>query len=74
VQNVKDKKYLIILGKRIRELRKLRNLTQLDLAIEMNNHAEQIGRLERGELNFTICMLKNICKAFAITEKEFFDF
>jgi transcriptional regulator with XRE-family HTH domain len=74
VQNVKDKKYLICLGKRIRELRKLRNMTQLDLAIEMNNHAEQVSRLERGSINFTICMLKNICAAFAITEKEFFDF
>ncbi len=74
MQNVKDKKYLITLGKRIRDLRKFRKMTQLDLAIEMNNHAEQLGRLERGELNFTICMLKNICKAFEITEKEFFDF
>jgi transcriptional regulator with XRE-family HTH domain len=74
VQNVKDKKYLICLGKRIRELRKLRKMTQLDLAIEMNNHAEQVSRLERGSINFTICMLKNICAAFAITEKEFFDF
>ena len=49
-------------------------MTQLDLAIEMNNHAEQIGRLERGNVNFTICMLKSLCKAFGITEKEFFDF
>lgn len=74
MQNVKDKKYLIDLGKRIRILRKSRNMTQLDLAIEMNNHAEQIGRLERGNVNFTICMLKSLCKAFGITEKEFFDF
>lgn len=74
MQNVKDKKYLIILGKRIRSLRKLRKMTQLDLAIEMNNHSEQVGRLERGRLNFTICMLKNICKAFDISEKDFFDF
>lgn len=74
MQNVKDKKYLLELGKRIRELRKTRGITQLDLAIEMNNHAEQVSRLERGNINFTVCMLKTICKAFEITEKEFFDF
>jgi transcriptional regulator with XRE-family HTH domain len=35
-------------------------MTQLDLAVKMNNYAEQIGRIERGEQNVSICTLKKL--------------
>jgi ribosome-binding protein aMBF1 (putative translation factor) len=38
----------VVLGKRIRELRHQRGLTQEDLALEANMHFTQIDRLERG--------------------------
>ena len=58
VQNVIDKIFLKILGNHIRDIRKSKNLTQLDVGVAMDNYAEQIGRIERGELNITICTLK----------------
>ncbi|RYD78381.1 MAG: XRE family transcriptional regulator [Sphingobacteriales bacterium] len=60
MQHVKDPVLLKKLGQRIRRLRKEKNLSQLQLAVLMDNHAEQIGRIERGELNVTIGTLQKI--------------
>jgi transcriptional regulator with XRE-family HTH domain len=60
MQEVKDVVYLKKLGERIRFLRQERCMTQLDLAVKMNNYAEQIGRIERGEQNVSICTLKKL--------------
>ena len=67
MQSVKDKKFLKKLGNHIRKLRTQRGLTQLDLAIKLNNYAEQIGRIERGELNTSICTLKMIAEALDVS-------
>lgn len=74
MQNVKDKIFLKKLGLRIRELRKLKNLTQLDVGVAMDNFAEQIGRIERGELNVTICTLKKIAESLGINLSELLSF
>jgi transcriptional regulator with XRE-family HTH domain len=70
VQYVKDDKFLKLLGNRIRELRKQRKITQVELAVLCNNYAEQIGRIERGELNVSVCTLRVIAKALNITLSE----
>ncbi len=63
VQNVKDIVFLKRLGLRIREIRKQQNLSQVDVGIAMDNYGEQIGRIERGELNVSICTLKKIAES-----------
>ena len=55
-------------------LRKSKGLSQLDLAGLMDNYAEQIGRIERGEQNVSICTLKKIADALNIEMKNLFDF
>lgn len=70
MQYVKDDKFLKLLGNRIRELRKQRKITQVELAVLCNNYAEQIGRIERGELNVSVCTLRVIAKALNITLSE----
>jgi transcriptional regulator with XRE-family HTH domain len=42
------------LGLAIRELRKLRNLTQEELAGRCDLHTNEIGRIERGRTNPTL--------------------
>ncbi len=74
MQEVKDIEYLKKLGNRIRELRKMQKMTQLDVAGKMENFAEQIGRIERGEQNVSVCTLKKIASALNITMTELFDF
>lgn len=73
MQNVKDDIFLRQLGNRIRELRKNRGLTQTDLGSMIENHGEQIGRIERGELNVTICTLKKIADGLEINLKDLLD-
>lgn len=74
VQNVKDKVYLKKLGNRIRTLRKEKGLSQLDLGVSMDNYAEQISRIERGQLNVSICTLKKIAESLEITLHELLKF
>jgi transcriptional regulator with XRE-family HTH domain len=74
VQGVKNKKFLKKLGLHIRALRIEKGLTQLDLAIKINNYAEQIGRVERGELNVSICTLQGIAEGLDIELFELLKF
>ncbi len=39
-----------------------KGLSQVDVGVAMDNYGEQIGRIERGELNVTICTLKKLQK------------
>lgn len=74
MQNIKDPKFLKLLGKQIRFIRESKGLTQASLGDLCDNHAEQIGRIERGEYNVTICSLRNIADALDISLKDMFDF
>lgn len=74
MQNIVDKRYLLRLGKKVRQLRKAKNLTQEDLGFMIGNSGKQIGRIERGENNVTVCMLLAISKSLNISMKDLFDF
>lgn len=74
MQGVSDKRFLLLLGKRLKQLRKVKGLTQLELAILCQNHAEQIGRIERGQHNVSICSLLTISKALNIPLQEILNF
>ena len=74
MQNIKDDKFLLLLGKRIKQLRKAKGLSQLELAVRMENHSEQIGRIERGKHNVTVCTLRQIAGALDTTLAELFIF
>jgi transcriptional regulator with XRE-family HTH domain len=54
---------LMTLGNRIRERRKILNLTQEELAAKADIDRSYIGGVERGERNVTFTMLCNICVA-----------
>lgn len=49
-------------------------MTQEELGFEVGNSGKQIGRVERGENNVTICMLYQISKVLKIELKEIVDF
>lgn len=73
MQNVKNSLFLKLIGERIRALRKERGLSQVDLGVLIGNHGEQIGRIERGELNVTICTLKIIAEGLKVKLKDLID-
>lgn len=54
------------LGKRIKELRKSRNLKQDDLALELNISRGQISNLENGRRSLSIKQLEKLCTLFKV--------
>ena len=64
------KKYLKRLGEHIKNLRKERGLTQVQLAEELETKHPQIGRLERGETNITVLSLRNLAHILQVTINE----
>jgi transcriptional regulator with XRE-family HTH domain len=65
-----NKKYLIKVAERIKQLRLDRNLTQEDFYNDTGIH---IGRVETAKSNLTIATLLEICEYFEITIQEFFE-
>ena len=72
--NFRDKKFLIDLGLRIKEIRKSKKLSQEDLAYEQNISLSQIARIETGKLNPTICTLKKIADGLSVDVFELLKF
>ncbi len=56
---MEDSKYLVKLGEKIRDIRK-EKMTQTELAEKLGTKHTQIGRIERGEVNSTINVLRKI--------------
>jgi transcriptional regulator with XRE-family HTH domain len=74
VINKRDGKYLKAFGKNLRKIRRERGLSQGQLEFESEVSKNQIGNIERGEVNTTLSTLKLIAKALDIPVKELFDF
>jgi len=70
------KEYSVLhkLAKRIKDLRKLKGMSQEILAEKANLHPSLIGKMERGEINPTIISLEKIAKAFNISLAELLSF
>lgn len=61
-------------GKRLRELRKMRGLSQEELAWKADSELSQISRMERGVINAGLSQIFKIAEALDIPAKELFDF
>lgn len=68
---MEDIKFLI--GKRIRDLRKQRGLSQEELGWKAELHFTYIGAVERGEKNCSISTLQKIAKGLEININDLFD-
>jgi len=64
----------IKLAHRIKELRKITNMSQEQLAEKADLHPSFIGKIERLENHPTIIVLEKIAKAFKMTLIELLDF
>ncbi len=71
---LKDERFLKELGEQIRTVRKSKYFTQEELANAINMDISQISRLERGILNASISMLKEIATALNMSLNELLDF
>ena len=57
---------LIKFGKKVREIRKEKELSQEELAHKANLHRTYIGMIERAEKNITLLNIEKIAKALGI--------
>jgi len=67
-----NKKQLI--GRRIKELRKSKGLSQEELAEKADTSPNYLSRMERGTENPTLDMLIKLSNAFEVEMWEMFDF
>ena len=61
-------------GKRIRQLRTERNLSQEELSFQTGFHRTYIGMVERGERNISLSNIGVFAKAFEMTVSELLRF
>ena len=57
------------IGKRIRDLRNIVDMSQSELAFEVGTDKAYISRIERGEVNIGILLFVKICFALKVTSK-----
>jgi transcriptional regulator with XRE-family HTH domain len=67
-----DKEALALLGARIKEVRKIKKMSQEQLAYSADISLSQLSRIESGKHNTSISSISAMCKAFNITLMEFF--
>ncbi|MED3882814.1 helix-turn-helix transcriptional regulator [Priestia megaterium] len=60
----------VLLGKRIRELRIIKGISQEELASIADIHRTYIGAIERGEKNITVCTASKVAQSLNITLEE----
>ena len=61
-------------GRRIRQLRTERNLSQKQLAEPAGFHRTYIGMVERGERNISLSNIGVFAKTFGLTASQLFEF
>ena len=60
-------------GNRVRELRKLKNLSQEELAFRADLHRTYIGMIERAEKNITLLNIEKIANALEVSINDLFN-
>lgn len=64
----------VLFGKRIRQLRMQKGLSQEELGYEAGLHRTYIGQIERAEKNITLKNIAKIAKELDVKISELFDF
>jgi len=60
-------------GKRVRDLRQGRGISQEELAAKANVHRTYIGMVERGEKNVTLLTMLRLADALEVTLQELIE-
>ncbi|MEO6850558.1 MAG: helix-turn-helix transcriptional regulator [Mucilaginibacter sp.] len=72
--NNRDKEILIKFGDHLREIRLSKKISQQDLELKAEISKNQVGNIERGEVNITLITATAIAKALAIPLKDLYDY
>jgi len=72
--NISEETFIANLGIHIRQLREKKGMSQQDLADDCGITQNQVGRIERAEINTTVKTLVKIANALDIEPKNLLDF
>ena len=72
--NIRDKKYLKEFGKHLRKVRTDHKLSQEALGLDAGLGKNQVGLIERGEVNVTLSTIKKLAKSLQVHPKDLLDF
>ncbi len=72
--NISEETFITNLGIHIRQLREKKGMSQQDLADDCGITQNQVGRIERAEINTTVKTLVKIINALDVEPKELFNF
>ena len=61
-------------GFHLKKIRTEKGLSQENLSYEADLDISQIGRIERGEVNTSLCVMQRVAKALGVEIKELFEF
>ena len=64
----------ISFGRRVRQIRLSRKMTQLDLSVKTDTDISQIGRIERGEISTSVSFAGKLAHALNVPLKDLFEF
>jgi len=68
----RDEEGIKAFGKRLREIRLEKGVSQESLAYTTDLHLSQIGRIERGEISTSISFVYLFAKTLGVEPKDFF--
>ena len=63
---IRDKKILVVFGKKVRQCRLERGFSQEELAFRADLHRTYIGMIERAEKNITLLNIEKIANALDV--------
>lgn len=72
--NIRDKKYLKAFGNNLKKLRKANGMSQEALYLEAGLGKNQVGLIERGEINISLCTIKKLAEGLGVKPKDMLDF
>lgn len=71
---IRDNGFLKRFGENLRRLRELKGLSQEELYFKANLSKNQVGNIERGEVNTTISTANALAQALGVDLPELFQF
>jgi len=74
VQRIRNEKVLKAFGENLRKIRKQNGLTQEELAIKSDIAISSIVRIERGQLNTSICTVAKLTTALQVDNSSLLNF
>ena len=72
--DISEDTFIVNLGIHVRQIREKKGLSQQDLADDCGITQNQVGRIERAEINTTVKTLVKIANALNVEPKELLDF